>query len=362
MKKIHEKFMRICLNLAKKGEGKTLPNPLVGCVIVKNGEIIGKGYHKQYGKNHAEVEAIKNSQKEVKNSTLYVNLEPCSHFGKTPPCVDLIIEKKIKRVVIGTIDPNPLVSGKGIKKLKEHGIEVITGILENECRKLNEVFFKNVLKKEAFMILKLASTLDGKIAESSKKSKWITNEKARKYVHKLRYSVSGICIGANTLRYDNPDLNARKKDNVIKKLKKIVLTRSFNFPLDLKIFSDKENLLFLTPKNSNIPKEFQTYNVLKFENPKEIPKILYENEIYSVIVEGGAKVSYFFLKNRLIDKIYFFYANKILGGKYSISMIEGDEEFGLENPLIIDELKLKKVNENFLVIGYPKYLERDVRC
>ncbi len=350
MKKIHEKYIKRCITLAKRAGGDTLPNPLVGCVIVKNDKIIGEGFHKKFGFPHAEVEAIKSANEPVEDSTLYVNLEPCSHYGKTPPCADLIISKKIKKVIIGMKDPNPLVAGKGIKKLKNAGIEVITGILEDKCRELNEVFIKNIRKK-TFISLKLAATLDGKIAEPSGYSKWITNKKSRDYVHKIRFFCDGILVGAETIRKDNPNLNVRKNNKVIKELKKIVLTNSFNLDESFNIFKKADNLYFLTQSNK-IPKKFFKYNIIKYKNFKEIPDLLYKNNIYNILVEGGSKISYFFIKANIIDKFYFFYSNKVMGGKDSISMINGSDFFSLKEPYTIDIKYLKKLDNNFLIIGY----------
>ncbi len=351
MKKIYEKYIKRCITLAKKAGGDTLPNPLVGCVIVKNDKIIGEGYHKKFGFPHAEVEAINSSRESVKGATLFVNLEPCSHYGKTPPCVDLIISKKIKKVVIGMQDPNPLVAGKGIEKLKNAGIEVVTGILDDKCKELNEVFIKNIIKKKTFISLKLAATLDGKIAEPSGYSKWITNEKSRKYVHKLRLFCDGILVGAETIRKDNPNLNVRKNNKIIKELKKIILTNSFNLDENFNIFKDADNLYFLTQSNK-IPKKFLKYNILKFKNFIEIPELLYKNNIFNILVEGGSKISYSFIKSNIIDKFYFFYSNKIMGGKDTISMINGNDFFPLKKPFKINIKYLKKLDNNFLVIGY----------
>ena len=196
--------MKLAIKISKKGVGKVNPNPLVGAVIVKDNKIIGQGYHEYYGGNHAEVNAFENLSDNPEGATIYVTLEPCSHYGKTPPCVDKIIDNKISKVVIGTLDPNPLVQGKGVKKLKEAGIDVITGILEEECKELNEVFMKYIVTKKPFVVLKTAMTLDGKIATASGESKWITSDKSRKEVHKLRNELSAIMVGVNTVIKDNP--------------------------------------------------------------------------------------------------------------------------------------------------------------
>ncbi len=354
MKEIHEKFIKLCINLAKKGLGKTLPNPLVGCVIVKNGKIIGKGYHKRYGGHHAEVEAINNSTESVEGATLYVNLEPCSHYGKTPPCVDLIINKKINTVVVGMKDPNPLVNGKGIEKLKRNGIKVISGILEEECKKLNEVFIKNIKERKTFLTLKLALTIDGKIAEKNGNSKWITDEKAREFVHKIRFSCDSILVGGNTLRIDNPELTVRKGGKVIKDLYKIIITNRFDFNLDFKVFKNKEKVIFLSNENNKIPEKFRDFKIIKYKKIHQIPEILFKNNIFHTLVEGGSKVCSLFLKSKIIDKLYFFYGNKILGGD-SISMIDSNTCFSLENSLTITIERLRKIGNNFMIEGYPKY-------
>ena len=206
---LNEKFMKIAIELAKKGIGNVNPNPLVGAVIVKDGKIIGQGYHERYGEGHAEVNAFKSLDDDPTGATMYVTLEPCFHYGKTPPCADRIIENKISKVIIGMVDPNPLVSGKGIEKLKNAGIEVEVGILEEECRKINEVFIKYITTKKPFVVMKTAMSLDGKIATKTGESKWITSEKSRLQVHILRNKFSGIMVGVNTIIKDNPELTCR---------------------------------------------------------------------------------------------------------------------------------------------------------
>ena len=207
-------YMKMALELAKKGIGRVNPNPLVGAVIVKNGKIIGEGYHKMFGEAHAEVHAIENAGEETKNATIYVTLEPCSHYGKTPPCAENIIKAGIKRCVIGSGDPNPEVAGKGIEMLKNSGIEVTENVLKKECDELNQVFFKYIKSKIPYLFLKCGITLDGKIALSNGESKWITNEKAREKVQYYRNKFMGIMVGINTVLYDNPSLTARIENGV----------------------------------------------------------------------------------------------------------------------------------------------------
>ena len=213
MQKQYEKLMRRCISLAKKSYGRVSPNPLVGAVIFDDDfRIISEGRHEKYGENHAERNAILNSKEEVKGKNIIVNLEPCSHFGKTPPCADLIIKKGIKKVIIGMQDPNPIVSGNGIKKLMEAGIEVVTGISEKECREINEIFIVNQTEKRPFVAIKTATTLDGKIATASGNSKWITDEISRKEVQKLRNIYDAVLTSSQTVKNDNPSLTCRIKN------------------------------------------------------------------------------------------------------------------------------------------------------
>ncbi len=209
---LHEKYMKECLELAKLGEGYVSSNPLVGSIVLdKDGNIVGKGYHQKYGEHHAEINALNQAGNKAEGGTIYVSLEPCFHHGKTPPCIDRIIKEKVKTLVIGMTDPNPLVSGKSIKKAKEAGIEVIENILPAECQKLNEIFIKNITRKKPFIAVKTASTIDGKIATSTGSSKWITSEAAREEVQRLRNRYDAIITGSGTVIADNPSLNLPKK-------------------------------------------------------------------------------------------------------------------------------------------------------
>ncbi len=249
-----EKMMLRCIQLAKKGAGYVSPNPLVGCVITKNNKIIAEGWHKKYGFAHAEVNAINSALRkgiDLKNSVLYVNLEPCSHYSKTPPCVNKIIENKIKKVVIGVKDPYRLVAGRGIKKLKENNIEVIAGVLENECIDLNKFFFKHVKNELPYITVKAAQTLDGKIADEKYKSKWISSAESRKLVHKLRSEYDAVLVGANTVKYDNPKLTVRHVKG--RNPYRIVLDRNLKSDLSKNIFTDncKDKTIVVTSHKGN---------------------------------------------------------------------------------------------------------------
>lgn len=303
--------MEKCIELAKKAEGSTSPNPLVGCVITDEFDnVIATGYHHKYGENHAERDALLKIKK-GEGDTLYVNLEPCSHYGKTPPCTDIIIEKGIKHVVIGMRDPNPKVSG--IQKLKEAGIDVTVGVLENECKRLNEVFIKNINEKKTFVAIKTASTLDGKIATSSGSSKWITSEKAREHVKVIRNRYDAIMTSSTTVISDNPSMIHRKK---------IIIDRELKTDLKSKIYEQGEIYVF-NEKMDNL-----AGNINFIKTPVTDGKIslefvfekLYELGIMSVLIECGGKLNGKALK--YADKIYHFIAPKITGDNSSKSCFD----------------------------------------
>lgn len=304
----YEEYMKQCIELAEKAEGKTSPNPLVGCIILdKNDNIISEGYHKKCGQNHAEREALLKLQNdEARGGTLIVNLEPCSHFGKTPPCADLIIEKGLAKVVTGMRDVNPIVAGNGIRKLKDAGIEVIEGVLESECRKLNEVFIKNMTQKKTFVAIKTATTIDGKIATHNGSSKWITSEKAREEVKNIRNRYAALMTSSSTIIADNPSMIHKCN---------IILDRELKTVNGYKIYENKRVIVFYdehldAPKYSNA--EFVKTPVINDKLDLEfIFNKLYEMKIMSVLIEAGGHLNGSALK--YTDKIYHFIAPKILG-------------------------------------------------
>lgn len=320
-----ESYIQLALEIAKKGTGEVSPNPLVGCLLVKSDRIIGAGYHKKYGANHAEINAIENAKEPVEGSTLFINLEPCSHFGKTPPCVDRIIEEKIKRVVIGTLDMNPLVSGNGVKKLKASGIEVKVGVLENECINLNKFFFKFITKKIPYVSLKAAQTLDGKIADSGGDSQWISSVQSRKFVHRLRANYDAVLVGAGTVVKDDPALTVRLTDG--RNPRRIVLDSSLDIKTDRRLFfknSDMKTILVTSKLNKDKRKVKKLENLgvqLIFAkedksgnlNLKNVLRELAKINIASVLVEGGRRVFSSFIRDGLYDDIYLFISPKIMG-------------------------------------------------
>ncbi len=319
-------YMRKCFELAKKARGKTLTNPLVGAVLVKNNEIISTGFHHEYGKTHAEVDCFNNLNSDCDGAILYVNLEPCSHWGKQGPCTLEIIKRNIKKVIISNVDTNPKVDG--LKELKDNNIEVITGLLEDEGKKLNEKFFFNIKYNRPLIALKYAQTLDGKISSNINDSKWISNEFSREYVHKLRNDYDAIIVGKNTLIHDNPSLNSRIEGGVdpVRIIVDTHLEIEENYK-DYKVFnldSDKKTYI-ATCIDSNNP----NLNLIKckMKNNKvdleDLVNKLYEMNIGSILVEGGSNLNYGFLEEGLVDKIYEFISPKIISGFDSKSPFNG---------------------------------------
>tara|TARA_R110002049_G_scaffold30496_8_gene104457 strand:+ start:5431 stop:6483 length:1053 start_codon:yes stop_codon:yes gene_type:complete len=307
--KIAEKFMSRCIELAKNGLGTTYPNPLVGSVVVVNDSIIGEGWHYRAGLPHAEVNAINSvlNKDLLQRSTIYVSLEPCSHFGKTPPCADLIIASGIKKVVIGSLDPNPKVAGRGVKKLMEAGCDVVVGILADECDQLNKRFFTFHLKKRPYIILKWAQTLNGFIApvkstrRNEKKPVWITNEYARQFVHKLRAQEQAILVGTTTVLDDDPGLTTRNWYG--KSPVRVVIDKDLKIPTNATVFNLDESTILISENNANYGEHITLVTAdFSEELAPQICDILYKNGIQSVIVEGGSKTLQSFIDSNLWDE------------------------------------------------------------
>lgn len=358
--------MKLTINLAKKGMGKTSPNPLVGAVVVKNDRIIGKGYHKRFGEPHAETNALKACKDQARNATLYVNLEPCCHYGKTPPCTDMIKKSGIKKVVCATLDPNPQVNGKGIKTLTEGGIKVDLGILEDEAKRLNEIYLKFITTGLPFVILKIAQTLDGKIATKLGDSKWITQEDSRRFVHSLRSCVDAVLVGANTVRRDDPELTIHdaKGENPIR----IILDSSGKISNQTKVIKENENgKTIVATTNQKTGEKFaagsvgkekvEIWKLKKGEDGKvdlvQLLKKARKNQITSLLVEGGSKVFTSFLKEKLVDKIYYFLSPKILG-----KGLDSFDDLGIKeisDSITLRDCEIKKFKNDLLIIGYPSW-------
>lgn len=344
-----EFFIKQTLKLAKKGLNWTNPNPMVGVVIVKGGKILSKGYHKAFGLPHAEIEALRKCKENSDGATLYINLEPCSHFGKTPPCVGAIIRSGIKRVVCSTYDPNPKIHGLGIAMLQKSGLAVSIGLLENAARALNEAFFTFHEKKRPFIAIKFAASLDGKIATFKGNSKWITNEKARNYVRKLRGQYQAILVGINTVLLDDPHLGNSLR---------IILDSKLQVPMDAQVLRDRNVILATTTKTDKIKKkqlEKKGVTVEVFDESIIIPKLLSklrQKEIISILVEGGGEVLGSFMDAGVIDKIYAFHAPILIGGKKAISAIGGLGVQTISQAIHLKNLSYRRFDDNLLITGY----------
>ena len=327
---VDEKYMRMCFVLAKKGYGKAAPNPMVGCVVLdRDGNLISKGYHKKYGENHAERDALlKLKNNEAEGGTLYVNLEPCSHFGKTPPCVDLIIKHKLKRVVIGMKDVNPKVDG--ITKLKNAGIEV-DFVLEKEAQFLNRMFIKTMTEKMPYVVLKTASTMDGKVASKTGSSKWITSEAARKEVYRMRKKFDCIMTSSNTVIADNPSMQHNFK---------CILDKDLRTSKDAKIYQQGE--IYIASKENTPLKN----NQLDIE---AVLKNLYSKGIYSVFVECGGTLAGSMLKDNLIDEVYQFIAPKILNDNNGLSCFNGADIKEISQAKNLKIYELKQIEKDILI-------------
>lgn len=344
-----EKYMSMAIDLAKKACGYTNPNPMVGALIVGDGQILGKGYHTKCGCLHAEREALKDCSSRgvsVAGATMYVTLEPCCHYGKTPPCTEAIIENKIGKVVVGSLDPNPKVAGKGIEILREHGIEVVTGVMEKECDDLNEVFMHYIRNKKPFVVMKYAMTADGKIATRTGKSQWITGAQARSQVHKDRHRYAGIMVGIGTVLADDPTLNCRLEGGVSPT--RIICDSGLRIPLDSNIVKTAD--------------QYETIIATRFEDREKIGllekagcKILVQDGkhdridlvdlmdkiggmgIDSVLLEGGGKLNWSALEAGIVSKVQVYIGNKIFGGKDAKSPVGG---WGVDLPDQAKSLKM----------------------
>ena len=356
-----EKYMRLAMQLAGNAIGRTSPNPLVGAVIVKDNRVVGCGWHRKAGTPHAEVHALNQAGELAQGADVYVTLEPCAHYGKTPPCAKALVEAKVKNVYGGLLDVNPKVAGKGFKILEDAGIHVEYGFLQDELRKQNEVFFKWIEHKKPFVVLKAAMTLDGKIATATGQSKWITNETSRAYGYKLRDIYDGIMVGINTVIEDNPMLTARVDGG--KNPIRIVVDSSLKIDINANVIQDKSAKTIIATtdkadKDKILKLQAQDVDVIvvdKDENDKvDIEKlldILGQQNICSILVEGGATLSGSFVAKKLVDKVYFFIAPKIVGGKEAKTPVAGTGILNLQEALALKDIQIEKLEEDILIIG-----------
>ena len=363
-----EEYMRRALELARKGEGHTSPNPMVGCVVVKDGRIISEGYHEKYGEFHAERNALTRCTEDTAGADLYVTLEPCCHQGKTPPCTEIIIEKKIARVFVGSMDSNPLVAGKGVQILRDHGIYVETGILDAECRKLNEVFYHYIATKTPFVVMKYAMTLDGKIACATGDSKWVTGEIARTQVHRMRGRYRGIMVGIGTVLADDPMLNCRVEGGVDPV--RIICDSNLHIPTEsqiVKTASDIETIVACSQEALESERKQEKIRRLKEAgiqiigtegahgvNLVELMKKLGGQNIDSILLEGGGTLNASALEDGIVNKVYAYIAGKLIGGMDARSPVEGIGIDRMADAITLQNVEIEKLGDDFCIVGYVK--------
>lgn len=353
-----EYYMRLALKLALKAKGKTSPNPLVGALVVKNGRIVGRGFHAKAGLAHAEINALDEAGKKAKGAVLYVTLEPCAHTGRTPPCVNRVIESGIKEVVIGMIDPNPLNNGKGIALLKQHNIKVRHGFLGDELARINEGFIKYITTRIPFVTVKVAESLDGRIATYTGDSKWITSDKSRAFAHKIRKDYDAIMVGVNTVLRDNPRLNAWFS---AKQPVKIIMDSNLSTPENANIFSGNSQVIIITlpsragQETENRKRLLEKAKIIEVKersgqiNLRDALKKIARLQITNIIVEGGGTLIGSLFDERLVDKILFFISPKIIGGKDAISSVMGKGVRRVDQAVKLRGVKFRKFGEELLV-------------
>ncbi|MCB2290075.1 bifunctional diaminohydroxyphosphoribosylaminopyrimidine deaminase/5-amino-6-(5-phosphoribosylamino)uracil reductase RibD [Clostridium sp. CS001] len=359
-------YMGRAIELSKKAMGFVNPNPLVGAIIVKDNRIIGEGYHEYFGGPHAEVNAFANATEDVEGATMYVTLEPCSHYGKTPPCADAIVKNKISKVVVGMIDPNPKVSGRGIEILRSNGIEVTSGIMDKEIRKINEIFIKYITRKEPFCIMKTAMTLDGKIATATGDSMWISNEKSRAYVHEIRHMVSGIMVGIGTVLKDDPELTTRREGVISKNLMRIIIDSTAKVPLEAKVLNcnEKTKTIVVTTELANNNKleaikekgaqVIITPSINNRVDLNYLMRVLGEIGIDSILLEGGSTLNYAALKAGVVDKVITFISPKIFGGTSSKTPVGGKGVEYVKDSILLTDTEIKRFDEDIMIESYIK--------
>ena len=351
-------YMKMALELAQKGMGFTAPNPMVGAVIVKNGRIIGQGYHRKYGGLHAEREALAACTEEPKGASIYVTLEPCCHYGKQPPCVNAILEAGIRRVIIGSSDPNPLVAGKGIRILKDHGIEVTENILKEECDKLNEAFFYYIQNKKPYVVMKYAMTMDGKIAAYTGESKWVTGEAARIHVQEQRLKYTGIMVGVGTVLADDPMLTCRLENS--RNPVRIICDSHLRTPLTSKIVRTAKTIPTILASSSKDQQKIKNYEEMGCQvlyvpeknghiDLNRLMEILGATKIDSILLEGGGSLNWSALESGIVQKVQTYIAPKLFGGEEAKTPVEGK---GFPDPVsavLLKNSEIIRLGDDFLI-------------
>ncbi len=358
--------MKIALDLAKKGEGFTSPNPMVGAVIVKEGKVVGTGFHKALGEAHAEVTAIDDAGDSAKGATLYVTLEPCNHTGRTPPCTGKIVDANINRVVVAMKDPNPDVKGGGIDYLKQHGIDIVLGVCKDKAKKLNEAFIKYVGTKRPFVIIKCAATLDGRIATKTGDSRWVSGKESRAFVHRLRHAVDAIMIGINTVKQDDPSLTTRLNDLKGHDPFRIILDTHLAISENAKVLrlNSASDTIIVTGNSISEKKKTQIENkrIRIIKSPVKDGLIdldslmdrLGDFNITSVLIEGGSRVIAKALDEKIVDKIIFFYAPKIMGGDDGVPVCKGQGPDLMKDCIPVKDINVRRFGDDVMIEGYIK--------
>ncbi|BBA70186.1 Riboflavin biosynthesis protein RibD [Geobacter sulfurreducens] len=356
-------MMRRALSLARKGIGKTSPNPAVGCVIVREGVVVGEGWHRKAGTPHAEAHALREAGSLARGADVYVTLEPCSHFGRTPPCADALVAAGVARVFVGMVDPNPKVCGKGIARLEAVGIQVITGMLGKECRLINDPFVKHVSTGLPFLTLKSALTLDGKTATALGDSRWITNEKSRRYVHQLRAAVDAVMVGVGTLLADNPELTVRhvKGKNPLR----IIVDSSLRMPNQSRVLGDdlahgtivattsddQERIGFLETRGVQVIRCASDGGRVDL---RDLMERLGARGIQSILLEGGSELAGAALRQKLVDKFILFYAPIFLGGADGIGLFGGKSVERMERAFRLETVRVRRFGGDVMIEAYPE--------
>jgi diaminohydroxyphosphoribosylaminopyrimidine deaminase/5-amino-6-(5-phosphoribosylamino)uracil reductase len=350
-------MMQRCLQLARRALGKTSPNPLVGAIIVQDGEIVGEGFHPQAGQPHAEIFALAEAGERAKGATIYVNLEPCNHYGRTPPCSQALIEAGVARIIVGMVDPNPLVAGKGIERLREAGIEVIVGVEEEACRQLNEAFIHRISYQKPFGILKYAMTLDGKIATSTGHSAWVTGKASRQLVYQVRASADAVIVGGNTVRQDNPYLTTHEISD--RNPLRVVMSRSLNLPLDAHLWEIQEapTLVFTeTGSNRELQQKLDKKGVEVVElgalTPSQVIDNLYRRGLSMVLWECGGILAAQAMAEGAVQKVMAFIAPKIIGGATAPSPVGDLGLVKMTDALQLERVTIRSIESDILIEGY----------
>ena len=369
--------MNVALDLARRGEGVTSPNPMVGAVIVKDGKIVGRGYHEILGGAHAEINAIKDAGDAARGATLYVNLEPCNHTGRTPPCTEKILEAGIKRVVVALKDPNPDVKGGGAEFLKREGIGVTLGICEEEARKVNEAFIKFVRTKRPFVTAKCAATLDGRIATRTGDSRWVSNEASRMFVHRLRHASDAIMVGVDTVKKDDPALTTRLSDMKGSDPVRFILDTRLTIPETSKVLrheSDSDTIIVIGdsasgPDVSDKMARIEKKKIKIISSPEKNNLIdlnplmdrLGVMGITSLLIEGGSRVIASSFSSGIVDKVVFFYAPKILGGDDGVPICKGPGPVSMDQCIMVKDITVRQFEDDVMIVGYIKCLPESLK-